>query len=311
MHWRIKGAIQSFLGAVPRGAELHHFLQRRAGGLKNFTAELSTKIDDGLLVIGHLREVSMPVASRYLEIGSGWYPTLPLLLHFGGAKVVHTVDLNRHMRLDLASRCASGIEQRAAALSAATGRDEAAIVAAVRATVRALDRGAGIAEATDGVIQYRAPSDASATGLPAESLDVVFSNDVLEHIPGPIIERCFAEASRVLRPGGVMAHAVNCGDHYAYGDRAISQLNYLRYSESRWRKYNNAFLYQNRLRAVDFTDMARRAGFSLEVDTSRPSPKRLAELAEIRVDPEFARYSREQLAITSVTFVGRKAALPS
>jgi len=31
----------------------------------------------------------------------------------------------------------------------------------------------------------------------------------------------------------------------------------------------------------------------------------------MRVDPEFSRYSREQLAITSVTFVGRKAALPS
>jgi SAM-dependent methyltransferase len=311
MHWRLKGAIQSVLGAVPRGAELHHFLQRRAGGLKNFTAELRTKIDDGLLMLHHVRDASMPISSRFLEIGSGWYPTLPLLLHFGGAKSVRTVDLNRHMRLDLALRCASGIESRVSDLAKATGRDEASILVTLRSTVRALERGAGIAEATEGVIDYRAPSDASATGLPEGSVDVVFSNDVLEHIPAPIIERCFAEASRILRPGGIMAHAVNCGDHYAYSDRSISQLNYLRYSESGWARWNNAFLYQNRLRAIDFTDMARKAGFVIEVDTSRPHPKRLAELAAITVDPGFSRYSRDQLAITSVTFVGRKRELAS
>ncbi|MGZ3416681.1 MAG: methyltransferase domain-containing protein [Polyangiales bacterium] len=307
MHWRLKGAIQSILGAVPRGAELHYFLQRRAGGLKDFTAELRTKIDDGLLMLGNLRDVRTPIAgSSFLEIGSGWYPTLPLLLHFGGAKSIHTVDLNRHMRLDLAARCASGIAARATELAAVSGRGAEEIESAARATVRALDRGAGISEATDGVIQYHAPADASATSLPAESLDVVFSNDVLEHIPGPIIERIFAEAKRLLKPGGIMFHAVNCGDHYAYSDRSISQLNYLRYSDSRWAKYDNAFLYQNRLRAIDFTTMARAAGFAIELDTSRPHPKRLAELAAIDVDPQFSRYTRDQLAITSITFVGRK-----
>src|SRR5262249_4687903 len=90
MHWRLKGAIQAILRTVPRGPELHHLLQRRVGGLKNFESELRTKIDDGLLMLNHLREVSMPVTgSRFMEIGSGWYPTLPLLLHFGGAKSVH------------------------------------------------------------------------------------------------------------------------------------------------------------------------------------------------------------------------------
>jgi len=133
----------------------------------------------------------------------------------------------------------------------------------------------------------------------------VFSNSVLEHVPGPIIERCFTEARRILRPGGVVFHSVNCGDHYAYADKKISQLNYLQFSDADWQRWNNEFLYQNRLRAIDFTEMARAAGFKIEVDTSRPHPMRLQQLEAIKVHPEFARYSRDQLAITSIDFIGR------
>ena len=54
--------------------------------------------------------------------------------------------------------------------------------------------------------------------------------------------------------------------------------------------------------------MAKRAGFAIEIDTSRASTQRLAQLDRIRVDPCFARYTRDQLAITSIDFVGRKSA---
>jgi hypothetical protein len=103
-------------------------------------------------------------------------------------------------------------------------------------------------------------------------------------------------------------HSVNCGDHYAYTDRTITQLNYLQYSDAEWAKWNNEFLYQNRLRARDFTAMASEAGFAIELDTSRPHPARLEQLDRIPVHPQFAHYGREQLAITSIDFVGRKAA---
>ena len=103
-----------------------------------------------------------------------------------------------------------------------------------------------------------------------------------------------------------MFHSVNCGDHYAYIDRNVDQLHYLQFSEAEWQLWNNEFLYQNRLRANDFVDMARAAGFTIEIDTSRPHPERLQQLDAIsgRI-PQFARYSREQLAITSIDFIGR------
>ncbi|HLL24180.1 MAG TPA: hypothetical protein VK427_18740, partial [Kofleriaceae bacterium] len=75
-----------------------------------------------------------------------------------------------------------------------------------------------------------------------------------------------------------------------------------------WERWNNAFLYQNRLRAIDFTRMAGEAGFTIELDTSRAHPDRLAQLDGVEVHPRFASYTREQLAITSIDFIGRKPA---
>jgi hypothetical protein len=60
------------------------------------------------------------------------------------------------------------------------------------------------------------------------------------------------------------------------------------------------------LRAVDFTAMAVEAGFTIEIDTSRARPERLAQLDETVVGRAFAHYTREQLAVTSVDFVARK-----
>jgi SAM-dependent methyltransferase len=306
MNWRLKGGIQKLLGHVPFGERIHYELQKRAGGLRAFDRELAAKIEDWRLMTGHLRSVGFPVAgTRFLEMGTGWYPTFPFCLFLAGAASVITVDLNRYLKPELTLRMTEALVRFLPVIAEATGRPEAELAGAHRELEAAVRRGASLEDATGGVVAYRAPSDASATGLPPASLDVVFSNSVLEHVPGPVIERCFTEARRILRSGGVVFHSVNCGDHYAYADRAIHQLNYLQFSDDDWRIWNNAFLYQNRLRAVDFVDMARAAGFAIEVDTSRPHPMRLRQLDTVRVHPQFARYTREQLAITSIDFIGR------
>jgi SAM-dependent methyltransferase len=308
VHWRVKGALQKALGYVPAGGHVHFQLQRRFGGLRSFGRECDLKVEDWRLMMGHLRASGVDVeGATLLEMGSGWYPTLPICLWLAGVGKVHTLDLNRHMRLPLVKELVTHLARHVGMIAETSGRPETEVEERRRSLLRKLEDGAHVGEATGGVVDYRAPADASRTGLAEATVDVVYSNSVLEHVPEAVIEACFREASRILKPGAIVFHSVNCGDHYAYMDGSISQLNYLRYSDAAWEKWNNAFLYQNRLRAEDFIRMAKEAGFAIEIDTSRPHPKRLAELEAIDVHPRFARYSKEQLAITSVDFVGRKA----
>ena len=243
-----------------------------------------------------------------LEMGSGWYPTFPVCLFLAGAEQVLTMDLNRHLDPALTVKMVERLREHVPLIARVSRRAEADVRAAHAKLHEALKNGATIAKATGSAVDYRAPADASRTALASGSIDVVFSNSVLEHVPGPMIEACFTESMRILRPGGLVFHSVNCGDHYAYTDRTINQLHYLAYSDEEWQFWNNEFLYQNRLRAADFTAMAARAGFAIELDTSRPHPDRLAQLEQITVHERFAGYSRTQLAITSIDFIGRKPA---
>jgi hypothetical protein len=106
-------------------------------------------------------------------------------------------------------------------------------------------------------------------------------------------------------PGALMFHSVNCGDHYAYVDRNLHQLHYLQYSDRAWAFWNNAFLYQNRLRAHRFVDDASAAGFEIVLDTATAREENLKRLQAMRVAPEFAQVPPERLCITSVDFIGR------
>jgi SAM-dependent methyltransferase len=298
--------IQKVLGYVPAGEDLHHWLQMRGGGLANFARECDVRVDDWRLMAGHLAAVGVPIAgSRFVEMGTGWYPTLPFGLFLGGAEHVITIDLNRHVRPELVVALGDRLGEHLPLIADKSGRALDDVKSAHAAMRLALHQGASIEEATGGVVEYRAPGDASDTGLPSKSIDVFFSNSVLEHVPADVIAACFAEARRVLRSGGITFQSVNCGDHYAYVDKRIHQLNYLQYSDAQWEKWNNRFLYQNRLRAIDFVQLAKQAGFAIELDTSRASAERLKQLDGLRVAPQFDRYTREQLAMTSIDFVGR------
>jgi hypothetical protein len=307
MDWRIKGAIQKVLGVLPRGEQAHYWLQKRAGGLRKFGAECDAKLEDFRIMLGHLRTSGVAIAgTRYLEVGTGWYPTFPYCLYLLGAARVETFDLNRYLKPELVGQMVDQVRGKLAMLADAGERDLEDVTSRFSKLARHVAVGASLEDATEGVVRYHAPADASKTNLGPDAVDVVFSNSVLEHVPGPVIEAMFVESARILSPNGVMFHSVNCGDHYAYTDSKISQLHYLQFSEGDWERWNNAFLYQNRLRASDFTAMARDAGFAIEIDTSRPHPQRLKQLEAITVHPSFAeKYPRDQLAITSIDFVAR------
>src|SRR3546814_14080227 len=62
-----------------------------------------------------------------------------------------------------------------------------------------------------------------------------WSSDVCSSDLEAAIDTMYREAMRILAPGGIMFHSVNCGDHYAYVDRSIHQLHYLKYSDRQWR----------------------------------------------------------------------------
>src|SRR5262249_13451886 len=99
MHWRIKGLTQKVLAVMPGGFQINDMLQRTVGAIRDFRAHVTSRAkDDWLVLAGHMRRLGVPlVGQHYLEIGTGWFPTLPVCYALAGAARCTTFDLFRHL----------------------------------------------------------------------------------------------------------------------------------------------------------------------------------------------------------------------
>lgn len=298
MNWRVKGFVQRALGSVPGGVQVNDWLQRSLGGLRDFPGTVRTKVvSDWLVLVEGLKEMGAePGGLRLLEVGSGWMPVLPVCFSLAGASSCTTVDVTRHMDAGLTFRMLAELEQYLPAIAGASGRSLDRVTADYKALRSARTLGDVLGRAR---IHYISPADARGTGLEDSVLDVVFSNNVFEHVPRDVLAGVLSESRRILKPGGISMHCTNCADHYAYFDRNITFLNYLSYSEREWQFWNNKLLYQNRLRPEDFARLATEAGLEVPLQKMRTRPELLRALPGMRIAPEFQHYSAEQLCSTS------------
>lgn len=298
MNWKLKGTIQNALSRIPGGMSCNYLLQRTAGSLRNDAMLHRTFRDDVTVLFERIARLGVvPSSTRVFEIGTGWMPILPLSLHLAGFRDIYTVDLYRHLREPLIRRTLLALGEHLShpCFQAFANRD------VIDARYQRLLNAPHILEAAS--ICYLAPCDASQTGLKPGSLDLIISNNVFEHVPEPALHALFREAKRVLRPNGHVLHCVNCGDHYAYSDPAITQLNYLQFSDDDWKRWNNDLHFQNRLRARDFVEMADRAGLAIFSAETFVNPAWLKQVEQMELAPRFRRYKPEELAATSLTLI--------
>ena len=105
--------------------------------------------------------------------------------------------------------------------------------------------------------------------LADKSVDLIFSNAVLEHIEGQEINLLMQESYRVLKKNGKAIHRVDFRDHIK-GD-----FNHLRYSDLFWNSkfIKRAGCYINRLHPDQFIESAQAVGFNVEVTRESASRK--------------------------------------
>jgi SAM-dependent methyltransferase len=113
-------------------------------------------------------------------------------------------------------------------------------------------------------IAYHAPSDASHLDISPHTIDYHVSYSVLQHIPPEILRTIITEARRLLKPGGLFVHWIDLSDHFSHGDHSISAVNFLRFTEKQWgRLAGNRYMYQNRLRIDDYTQILNEMGATI------------------------------------------------
>lgn len=298
MRWQAVCARNTAMAALPFQRELRA-LKRRVFG-KTHAINAQSVYSGGFDQIRLLTEAGLPLSGAVvLEVGSGWYPVIPLMLRLAGAERVVLTDAHRLMDRETLGAALDFLRERQADLA-----DRLRIPAAEVAQFLNEDAESDLetALARRGLV-YRVPPDLAGLGAP---VDAVVSHTVLEHIPPAELTGLFADSLRALRPRGLISHGVDHSDHREHRDPRLSRVDFLKYSDAVWRWLClNPQDYTNRLRHSDYVRMIEAAGFGLEIERPLVDEPTLAGLGDIAPARRFSAYDARDLATTWSHLVAR------
>lgn len=249
----------------------------------------------------------MPDGMVFFEFGTGWTFLVPLSLWLVGARKIITCDLNPLLNAALIKDSLRYISQHEQELEHAMGNllkhDRMGMLLnfCMRKDFNMRDYFALCS------IEYRSPCDAANTNLPVDCVDCHFSLAVLEHVPLNSVKNILREGNRFVKKEGIFFNSIDYSDHYSHVDSSISAINFLRYSDSEWRRYNNKYQWVNRLRHDDFIAMFDELDHEIilqEHSIDERSAKLLME--GFAVDKRFATKNHDILSIRGATFVTKK-----
>lgn len=291
--WTIKLLLQFVFSKVPGGEKLNYLLQRGRGVYTPaYLGQRLLKIATRLKVLNSV----FPLEGRsVMEIGTGWSAINPIMLYLMGTKSIHTYDHVAHLRHDSVVSVMETAESILPDIARETGLPESVL----RSRLAKLKGSTSLDDFLQKAgIVYHAPADGGKSGLPDNSVDLVYSYAVLEHVPKDALKPIILESKRILKEGGAAYHRIEFHDHFMSFDKNLPAMHFLKFSEPFWSffVYNNMG-YQNRLREKYYIELIESCGGKIILRDPVLRPEDLAYVKTIRVAEPFKGMTDEELAI--------------
>jgi hypothetical protein len=250
--------------------------------------------------LDQLRRFNPAIGNNFaaFELGTGWFPTVPIGLFLCGAREVTTWDIAPLLtRERLKATLLLFLEPErgdrlGAYLDALPER-----LARLREVMALCEQpqGPGPAKLLERLsINYRI-GDASRSRMPPQSVDLIVSDVVFEYLAPDELRDTLLEFRRIAAPHSVMSHTISLDDQYAYRDRRITKFNFLRFSDATWRLLNNPIIPLNRLRVSDYRRALDESGFQVVDETNQPGDPQ--EPARTPLAARFRGYPVEDLLV--------------
>ena len=253
MNWKQRALILRAFATLPGGNAAYQLLQNRFGYFRRGDY-IANRLFKQRELAACMRNNGFEIeGANVMEVGTGWVPLAPLGFWICGAARVTTFDLNRFFSPSLLRHACAWIgDHRSILVDLWSGlRSKQQVVEKLDVIDRFKDRPWDLLRRAG--IEYRAPADAAATGLPDSSIDAHTSANVFEHVSPANLRRILQEGRRLLRRGGLAIHHADPSDHFAHNDPSISRINFLRLEDREWRRfYDNRYSYLNRWHDSDY-----------------------------------------------------------
>lgn len=301
----LKLASQKVLGLVPGLYRLQEGYKRRRGNWRGLL-DPDFVLSEMRVRVADFTSAGIAPPKVVVEQGTGWHGADLVLFALAGARRITTYDATPWLRpellgelLRLAPRIApivrewpgvddAGLDRRADALAALAEKPLREQLAGLRCTR----------------IVTRSPRRPElATG----SVDLVYSNSVLQRVTPDDLAALTAEWARAIKREGRTFHIVDTKDFHSITDPRVPELGYLRWGSGLWRLATSRYLnYQNRLRSPEFVRLFEAAGLEAAVTERLVTPENVAYAREhFASDPRFRKMTLEELATTQTKLGAR------
>ena len=280
MNWKLHVARLANLGRIPFGTALRRWKRRTVGyrpdpGNIRGTLLNFEEMDAAVTSLG--RGFS---GATVLEIGTGWFPSIPILLSLRGVRRVVLTDLNPHLD-DVTF---------------------AATLDALKPQLGSFPNASGKSTLHDFNLEYLAPFRPEQ--VPDGSIDFVISRTVLEHIPPADITLLLQQLRPKLTANGLMVHCIDHSDHLEHRDKTLSKINFLTWSPRLHQAVNWLTKEgENRLRHHEYRELFQQAGYDIVSESGHVHAETCERARTLSLQGRFASMTPEQVSVLASVYV--------
>lgn len=302
--WILKAAFQKTLSALPYGERMHHYFQRHISKSLRinpaFFEDRLERCNFHLQAYKSLNEGNLP--NKVLEIGTGWFPVVPIGLYLCGVNDINSIDIKPLLKKQYLQETIDFFLTYMNTGKLSEFLPQTLQEDRVDQLSRLLDSSDfPFVEICKKLNFQSICSHEPLEALRGQRFDLICSNNTLEHVPKDQIERILKENRQLLAAEGVVSHYIDLVDHYSYLDPSIPSFNFLQYSSKKWNLIENSFQSQNRLRFSEYLSLFRQNGLTPSLIYKETYPP--TSLPESGVHKEYRNSSNEDLCVAYTQLV--------
>ncbi len=302
--WIMKAIIQKTISYLPFSNNINYLFQKFVTKGVYLTDEyFYDRLEHAKVHLNSYKKYSgKNIPDVTLEIGTGWYPVVPVAFFLSGTKKTYSVDISfltskERIRTTLEMYIVSEKEKKLTTYINILP-ERFSVLEEILKNINSLS----LQQILEKLNIVYLIDDAGKLDLPDQSIDLINSNNTFEHIYPTFLIPILKEFKRVVkRNHGIMSHFIDMSDHFAHFDKTINIYNFLRFSDKQWKLIDNSIQPQSRLRIYDYRKIYSDLNIPINEESFREG--NIIELQSIKTDEKYRNHPLNETAKSHCHFV--------
>ena len=302
--WVLKAIVQKGISFLPNSHRLNFFFQKHiTKGVELTDYYFEDRLIHAKKHIDSFDKYATVDLKTTLELGTGWYPVVPIAMFLRGAERIYTADISS---LTNPENILTTINYFIDYHSKGKLRNYLKVDENRMATLIALSKGSqtiDIQLVKDKMNIGFLIGDIRKVVLKNQSIDLIHSNNTFEHVYPNVLKGILNKFKTLASKGGIMSHFVDMSDHFAHFDTSINIYNFLRFSNQQWNWIDNSIQPQNRWRLSDYLSLYKE--LSIDISETDLREGNINEVKSIKLAHQFQKYDLKDLAVSHCYLISK------